>query len=162
MRKHAIGAVVLMLAATSIIWAQPAASADAPTVVRKVLNQQDLPMPGNYSLAVVSVDIPVGGREGKHSHPGPLIVYVQEGALSLYYEGKPTVTYKPGETVYVEAGKIHEGINMGNVPIKAIFESPTVAQLAKILLTHPPEAIDETVHAPFERIDAREIAGRRQ
>ena len=38
-------------------------------------------MPGNYSLAVVSVEIPVGGREGKHSHPGPLIVYVQEGAL---------------------------------------------------------------------------------
>ena len=120
MRNHAVGAVVLTLAATSIIWAQPLAAADAPTVVRKVLNQQDLPMPGNYSLAVVSVEIPVGGREGKHSHPGPLIVYVQEGALSLYYEGKPTVTYKPGETVYVEAGKIHEGINMGNVPIKAV------------------------------------------
>ena len=74
MRKHAIGAVVLALAGTSIIGAQPAVSADAPTVVRKVLNQQDLPMPGNYSLAVVSVDIPVGGREGKHSHPGALIV----------------------------------------------------------------------------------------
>lgn len=120
MRKFATGAVVVAAVASAAILSQPALSADAPTVVRKVLNQQDLPMPGNYTLAVVSVDIPVGGREGKHSHPGPLIVYVQEGALSLYYEGKPTVTYKPGETVYVEAGKIHEGINMGNVPIKAV------------------------------------------
>ena len=107
----------LAVAAFSVA-ALPSQSAE-PTVVRKVLMQQDLPIPG-YSTALVSVDIPVGGREGRHTHPGALIVYVLEGALSLDYEGKQQVTYKAGETFFVEAGKIHEGINKGTVPIKAL------------------------------------------
>ena len=100
-----------------------------PTVVRKVLMQQDVP--NGAQLAVVSVEIPVGGREGRHTHSGPLIVYVQEGALTLDYEGKPTVTYKVGETFFVESGKIHEGINNGTVPIKALasFVTPKGAPL---------------------------------
>ena len=94
MRKLAVSAV-LAIAALSLIGRQPVFSAAAPTVVRKVLMQQDVP--NGAQLAVVSVEIPVGGREGRHTHSGPLIVYVQEGALTLDYEGKPTVTYKPGE-----------------------------------------------------------------
>ena len=128
MRKLAISAV-LAIAAASLIWTQPVFSAAAPTVVRKVLMQQDVP--NGAQLAVVSVEIPVGGREGRHTHTGPLIVYVQEGALTLDYEGKPTVTYKVGETFFVAAGKIHEGINNGTVPIKALasFVTPKGAPL---------------------------------
>ena len=128
MRKLALSAM-LVLAASSLIWTQPVFSAAAPTVVRKVLMQQDVP--NGAQLAVVSVEIPVGGREGRHTHTGPLIVYVQEGALTLDYEGKPTVTYKPGETFFVESGKIHEGINNGTVPIKALasFVTPKGAAL---------------------------------
>ena len=119
MRKHAIGAIALTLAATSIIWAQPVTAADATAVVRKVLMQQDLPMP-NTTEAMISVTIPVGGREGKHTHPGALMVYVQSGAIALDYEGKPQTTYKAGEVFFVEAGKVHEGINMGTVPAVAL------------------------------------------
>ncbi|HXJ01919.1 MAG TPA: cupin domain-containing protein [Micropepsaceae bacterium] len=119
MRKHAIGAIALTLAATSIIAVQPLAAADAPAVVRKVLMQQDLPMP-NTTEALISVTIPVGGREGKHTHPGALMVYVQSGAIALDYEGKPQITYKAGDVFFVEAGKIHEGINMGTVPAVAL------------------------------------------
>ena len=128
MRKLAITAM-LAVAASSLIGTQPVFSAAAPTVVRKVLMQQDVP--NGAQLAVVSVEIPVGGREGRHTHSGPLIVYVQEGALTLDYEGKPTVTYKVGETFFVEAGKIHEGINNGTVPIKALasFVTPKGAPL---------------------------------
>jgi len=128
MRKLAITAM-LAVAASSLIGTQPVFSAAAPTVVRKVLMQQDVP--NGAQLAVVSVEIPVGGREGRHTHSGPLIVYVQEGALTLDYEGKPTVTYKVGETFFVESGKIHEGINNGTVPIKALasFVTPKGAAL---------------------------------
>jgi quercetin dioxygenase-like cupin family protein len=128
MRKYALSAM-LAVAASSLIWTLPVFSAAAPTVVRKVLMQQDVP--NGAQLAVVSVEIPVGGREGRHTHSGPLIVYVQEGALTLDYEGKPTVTYKPGETFFVESGKIHEGINNGTVPIKALasFVTPKGAPL---------------------------------
>jgi len=94
-------------------------SAQQPTVTRKVLIQQDLAIPG-YTAAMVAVEIPVGGREGRHTHPGTVMVMVQEGELTLDYEGKPTATYKAGQTFSVEPGIIHEGINKGKVPVKAI------------------------------------------
>jgi quercetin dioxygenase-like cupin family protein len=119
MRKFAIGAVALTLAASFVAGALPVAAADAPAVVRKVLKQEDLPIP-NTTEALISVTIPVGGREGKHSHPGALMVYVQSGALALDYEGKPQTTYKAGDVFFVEAGKVHEGINMGTVPAVAL------------------------------------------
>jgi len=94
-------------------------SAQQPTVTRKVLIQQDLTIPG-YTAAMVAVEIPVGGREGRHTHPGTVMVLVQEGELTLDYEGKPTATYKAGQTFSVEPGKIHEGINKGKTPVRAI------------------------------------------
>jgi len=66
------------------------------------------------------VEIPVGGREGRHTHPGTIMVVVQEGELTLDYEGKPTMTYKAGQSFYVEPGKIHEGINKGKTAVRAI------------------------------------------
>jgi quercetin dioxygenase-like cupin family protein len=119
MRKYAIGAAALSLAATFVAGALPVAAADAPAVVRKVLMQQDLPI-ANTTEALISVTIPVGGREGRHTHPGALMVYVQSGALALDYEGKPQTMYKAGDVFFVEAGKIHEGINMGTVPAVAL------------------------------------------
>jgi quercetin dioxygenase-like cupin family protein len=94
-------------------------SAQQPTVTRKVLIQQDLTIPG-YTAALVSVEIPVGGREGRHTHPGTIMVVVQEGELTLDYEGKPTMTYKAGQSFSVEPGKIHEGINKGKTAVRAI------------------------------------------
>ena len=95
------------------------AAAQQPTVTRKVLRQRDLAIPG-YTAALVAVDLPVGAREGKHTHPGTLIAYVQERVLTLDYEGKPTATYKAGDTFSVDPGKIHEGINNGTTPIKVL------------------------------------------
>jgi quercetin dioxygenase-like cupin family protein len=115
-----IAAIVLVVAAFSS-WgplANPAV-AQQPTVKRTVLNQQDLSIPG-YVAALVAVELPVGAREGRHMHPGTLIAQVQEGTLTLDYEGKPTMQYKVGDTFYVEPGKIHEGMNKGTVPVKLI------------------------------------------
>ena len=80
---------------------------------------------------LVRVDLPVGAREGRHTHPGLLLIHVEEGTLTLDYEGKPTADYKPGDSVVVEAGKIHEGINKGSTPIKvtATFVIPKGATL---------------------------------
>jgi quercetin dioxygenase-like cupin family protein len=113
--------VLIAVAAVSILlpaWSSPATQ-QQPSVTRKVLLQQDLNIPG-YTADMVMVEIPVGGREGKHTHPGTIMVYVQEGTLTLDYEGKPTRAYKAGETFSVEPGKIHEGINKGSTPIKAV------------------------------------------
>jgi hypothetical protein len=50
---------------------------------------QDLPIPG-YQVVMAAVEIPAGGREGRHTHPGALVAHVQEGTLTLDVEGKPT------------------------------------------------------------------------
>jgi len=110
--------LVLALSGWHLVAKQAAAPA-APTITRTVLNQQDLAVPG-YAVALVRVDLPVGSREGRHQHPGTLIAQVQEGVLTLDYEGKPTMQYKVGDTFYVEPGKVHEGMNKGTVPTKLI------------------------------------------
>jgi quercetin dioxygenase-like cupin family protein len=123
MRKYAIAAAVLAFASTSAILAVPAMSADtpaAPAVVRTLLKDADLP--DGSKMMMMQVTIPVGGREGRHIHSGPLIVHVISGAFSLDYEGKPNITYKAGDTFYVETGKQHEGINKGTVPAVGIAE----------------------------------------
>ena len=115
-----IGATVLGFGAVSLLTLTLVpAMAQEPTVQRKVLLTQDLPIPG-YQTVMAAVEIPAGGREGRHTHPGALVVYIQEGVLTFDYEGKPTMTYKVGDSFYIEPDKIHEGINKGTSPVKAI------------------------------------------
>ena len=95
-------------------------AAQQPTVKRTVLRQEDLVNNPGYAAALVRVDLPVGAREGRHQHPGTLVALVEEGTLTLDYEGKPTMQYKVGDTFYVEPGKVHEGMNKGTVPVKLI------------------------------------------
>jgi quercetin dioxygenase-like cupin family protein len=120
-RSMIIASIVLVVMAFSAwrLTANQAAGAatTAPTVKRTVLNQQDLPIPG-MAVALVRVDLPVGAREGRHQHPGTLMAIVEEGTITLDYEGKPTMQYKVGDTFYVEPGKIHEGMNKGTVPVR--------------------------------------------
>ena len=107
---------VLALVARTVTHAQ---APQAPSVKRTVLLQHDTSVPG-YEAVLVAVEIPAGGREGRHTHPGLAMIHVEEGTLTLDYEGKPTTPYKAGESFFVEAGKVHEGMNKGTTPVKAI------------------------------------------
>ena len=109
--------IVAMSSSLGLLLASPAAQ--QPTVTRKILLKEDSAVPG-YEQALVLVEIPAGGREGRHTHPGSVMIYVQEGTLTFDYEGKPTATYNPGDAFYVEPDKIHEGINNGRTPVTVI------------------------------------------
>jgi quercetin dioxygenase-like cupin family protein len=111
-----VAVIVASLAGWAIAQQKPAA---APTVTRTVLNQQDLSIPG-YALAMVRVELPVGAREGRHQHPGTLIAQVQEGTITLYYDGKGELQFKAGETFHVPPGTTHEGMNKGTVPVRLL------------------------------------------
>ncbi len=110
--------VLAAIAALAFLSTQ-ATHAQAPTVKRTVLLQHDTSAPG-YEAVLVAVEIPAGGREGRHIHPGTAMIHVLEGAITLDYEGKPTTTYKAGQSFFVDAGKVHEGINKENVTTKAV------------------------------------------
>jgi len=109
-------------------------SAGAQEIQRKVLLQQDGPT--GYQTVLTSVEIPPGVSEIRHSHPGMQVVYVLEGTLTLESEGRPRTDYKPGDSYFVESGKAHRGINIGNVPVRVV--ATTVAEKGKPLSTPAP------------------------
>jgi|SRR5215831_11395482 len=114
------GALALGLAVLSGSVTLVPVAAQQPTMIqRKILITQHLPIPG-YQIVMAAVELPPGARSGRHTHPGAVVANIQEGVLTLDYEGRPTATYKAGDAVFVEAGKIHEDINNGTTPIKLI------------------------------------------
>jgi len=121
MRRTAITTMLLLLLSAILLLAidQQAYAQQQPEIRRQLLLQQDSTIPG-YELYMVIVEIPGGVSEVRHTHPGPLAGYVAEGELILEHEGRPRATYKTGTSFLVEAGKVHQGINMGSVTVKLI------------------------------------------
>jgi quercetin dioxygenase-like cupin family protein len=90
------------------------AQAQQPGVKRTDLQQHDLSVPGR-EVVQVRVDIAPGMLAPNHSHPGEEIVYVIEGLLEYQLEGKPPVTLRAGEVLFIPAGTIHSAKNVGSV-----------------------------------------------
>jgi len=59
------------------------------------------------------VEIAAGVTAAKHWHPGEEIIYVLEGSLEYQVEGKPPVTLKAGDVLFVPARAIHSAKNVG-------------------------------------------------
>jgi len=93
--------------------ALPAAQAQAPGVTRTDLQQHDLSVPGCEAVQV-RVDFAPGVVASAHKHPGEEIIYAIEGLLEYRLEGKPPVTLKPGEVLFIPAGTVHEVRNVGS------------------------------------------------
>ena len=90
-----------------------AARAKQPGVKRTDLQRHDLSVPGR-EVVQVRVDIAPGVVAPRHSHPGEEIVYAIEGSLEYQVEGKPPVTLKAGEVLFIPAGTIHAVKNVGS------------------------------------------------
>jgi quercetin dioxygenase-like cupin family protein len=107
-------AIFLALSCFFVLHAQQ----DAPK--RNVLVKQDLTgFPGHEGV-VALVEFPPGSREPKHTHPGDVFAYVQEGTLTQYVDGQPTTTVKQGEVFFVPAGKVHWAVNGGTTGAKLV------------------------------------------
>jgi quercetin dioxygenase-like cupin family protein len=82
-------------------------------IKRTELQRHDLGVPGREVIQV-RVELDPGVAFGKHTHPGEEIVYVLEGLLEYEVEGKPPVTLKAGEVLFIPAGTIHAAKNVGS------------------------------------------------
>ena len=89
------------------------ARAQQPGVKRTDLQRHDLSVPGREAVQV-RVDFDPGAAFGKHRHPGEEIIYVIEGSLEYEVEGKPPMTLKAGEVLFIPAGTIHAAKNVGS------------------------------------------------
>ena len=101
------------LIAASVL-ALPAAQAQTSGITRTDLQRHDLSIPGR-EVVQVRVDFAPGAAFGRHSHPGEEIVNVLEGTLEYEIEGKPPVTLKAGDVLFIPAGTVHAARNVGSV-----------------------------------------------
>jgi quercetin dioxygenase-like cupin family protein len=78
------------------------------------LQRHDLSVPGREVVQTI-VELEPGVTSSRHTHPGEEIVYVLEGApLEYQVEGRPSVTLKPGEVLFIPAGTVHAAKNVGS------------------------------------------------
>jgi quercetin dioxygenase-like cupin family protein len=83
------------------------------TIERAELLRQDLAVPGR-EVVQVRVDFDPGAAFGRHRHPGEEIAYVIKGTLEYQIEGRPTVTLRAGDVLFIPAGTIHAARNVGS------------------------------------------------
>jgi quercetin dioxygenase-like cupin family protein len=89
------------------------ALAQAPGIKRTDLQRHDLSVPGR-EVVQVRVELAPGVSFPKHTHPGEEIIYVLEGTWEYTVEGKPPVTLKAGEVLFIPARTIHSAKNVGS------------------------------------------------
>ena len=77
------------------------------------LQRHDLSAHGREAIQV-RVDFAPGAAFGRHRHPGEEIIYVIEGSLEYEVEGKPPITLKAGDVLFIPAGTIHAAKNVGS------------------------------------------------
>ena len=111
MRTTRIMAVAALIVGSGL--ALYVAQAQQPGIKRTNLQQHDLSIPGR-EVVQVRVDIAPGAAFPKHTHPGEEIIYVIEGSLEYEVEGKPPVTLKAGEVLFIPAGTVHAAKNVGS------------------------------------------------
>ncbi len=121
-RLNWIGIVVaVVLASFLALWYAGGAPAQQTGAKRTVLTQMDLSgIPGHEGVIVVT-ELAPGAKEPRHTHPGDLFAFVQEGTITVSMEGKPTATVKQGEIFVVPAGTVHSGENTGKTPVKLLI-----------------------------------------
>jgi len=101
--------------AAMLAGAAPVTSAQAqqPAGIKRTdLQRHDLSAPGR-EVYQVRVDFAPGAAFGRHTHPGEEIINVLEGSLEYEVEGKPPVTLKAGDVLFIPAGTVHAARNVG-------------------------------------------------
>jgi quercetin dioxygenase-like cupin family protein len=111
MKPTRIVAVAVLIVATGLVL--QVAPAQQPGVKRTDLQRHDLSAPGREVIQV-RVDLDPGVAFPRHKHPGEEIIYVLEGSLEYEVEGKPPITLKAGDVLFIPAGTIHAAKNVGS------------------------------------------------
>ncbi|MCY1447471.1 Cupin domain protein [compost metagenome] len=106
--------VVAFTAITGLAQAQDVNTAKGwqSGIHRTDLLRQDLCAPGQEVIQA-RVDIDPGIASPRHSHPGEEVAYVLEGTFEYQLEGRPPITLKAGDSLFIPAGVAHVAKNIG-------------------------------------------------
>jgi quercetin dioxygenase-like cupin family protein len=82
--------------------------ADEPKFKGTVLDQVTLgSLNGDYIMKVTMLDMEAGAQVPEHTHKGPGLRYVLEGAITIAWKDGKTETFKAGSTYFEAAGSNH-------------------------------------------------------
>lgn len=90
----------------------PPATASWPGISRTDLQRHDLSF-GGREVIQVRVDFQPGAEAPAHRHPGEEIVNMLAGSLEYRVEGRPAVTLRTGEVLFIPSGAAHAVRNVG-------------------------------------------------
>lgn len=122
----------LFVAAGSTLPVAQAHEVSLGDIKRTNLLRNDLSAAGREVIQVL-VEFGPGVSAVRHSHPGEELVYVTEGALEYQLDGRPPLTVKAGEVLFIPHGTPHAVKNVGSV--KAAELATYIVEKGKPLLT---------------------------
>jgi quercetin dioxygenase-like cupin family protein len=133
MKTHRIitAAAALLVAASLALPVAQAHEVSLGDIKRTNLLRNDLSAPGREVIQVL-VEFAPGVSAARHSHPGEELVFVTEGAIEYRLEGRPPVTLKAGEVLFIPHGTPHAAKNVGSV--KAVELATYIVEKGKPLL----------------------------
>jgi quercetin dioxygenase-like cupin family protein len=103
-------AVVALLAVSGLMLHM--STAQQTGVKRTDLQRHDISIPGREVIQV-RVELAPGVSFGRHTHPGEEVIYMLEGTLEYELEGRPPITLRAGDVLFIPAGAIHAARNRG-------------------------------------------------
>jgi quercetin dioxygenase-like cupin family protein len=108
MKMHRIttAAAALLVATSLTLPLAQAGEVSLGDIKRTNLMRNDLSAPGREVIQVL-VEFAPGVSAARHSHPGEELVYVTEGSLEYRLDGRPPVTVKAGEVLFIPHGTPH-------------------------------------------------------
>ena len=112
MKANQVLAIAVLIVVSGL--AADGAQSQQAGVHRTAVLRHDLSVSG-HEVIQVRVGLAPGVAFPPHSHPGEEIAYVLEGLLEYQLEGRPPVTLKTGEALFIPAGTIHSAKNVGSV-----------------------------------------------
>src|SRR5215204_4310214 len=118
MLKISLLAGAITFALVGLAHAQQAPFQPSP-IKRTPLGKVDVPG-SNYEVVFGITELAPGPKTGRHSHPGPVLVYVAEGEFAYLIDGQSEKTYKVGEAFQVPHSAIHAEGAIGNNPVKVM------------------------------------------
>ncbi|MGZ8282403.1 MAG: cupin domain-containing protein [Allosphingosinicella sp.] len=93
----------------------PAGAQPWTGITRTDLQRHDLGIPGREMIQA-RIGFAPGAFAPRHRHPGEEIVNVLEGTLEYEVDGRPPVTLRAGDVLFIPAGTIHSARNVGREP----------------------------------------------
>ncbi|MCL4768248.1 MAG: cupin domain-containing protein [Hyphomicrobiaceae bacterium] len=121
LKKLRLVGSVAALSIAGLAYGQQATVQPSP-IKRTSLGKVEVPG-ASYEVVFGITELAAGHKAGRHSHPGPVLVYVTEGEFWYHIDGQPERVYKAGDSFQVPHSAIHaEGaVGSKSAKVMAVF-----------------------------------------